>query len=164
MKYAPIAASLVLFSVASLGFSQPDAQKTLQSQYDRISALSMKKDKVKLEKMIRKNASSEFEYIDSMKNSLDLAATVRQNTEQLNGVYKFNSNENKIIGMKKVGNSYVCTIRTTYDVFADSKKKNRVQGVSLSQDTWIKTIAGWKIRKSQILKATATNNGKPIKI
>ena len=152
---------LTLFAAAS-AFSQNDARSIIQLNYDKISRLSIKKDKVNLERVIRKNASSEFTYIDSMKNELDLSATVRQNTEQIERVHKFISDTNKIVGVKAKGYDLVCTIQTSYDVFLDAAGKDRIKGVSISQDTWTKTLTGWKIKRSVVMKESTTQNGKPV--
>jgi hypothetical protein len=145
----------------SLAGSNP--RTVIQSNYDKISKLSMTREKKKLEKLTKKNASSSFQYIDSMRNTLDLAATIRQNNEQLSRVYQFNSNSNKIIGIKEVGPDLICTVKTNYDVFLDSTKKNRITGTTISHDTWMKTLKGWKIRRSKIIKESSFMNGKPMR-
>ncbi len=152
---------LILTFVCS-AFAQDDLRTKLQSNYDKVSRLSIRKDKVRLEKVIRTNAATNFEYIDAFKNSMDVGATVRQNTEQLERVATFNSNSNKIIGVKVNGHDIVCTVKTEYDIFLDSERTQRVKGVSISEDTWIKTLTGWKIKRSKVVKESAFQNGKPL--
>jgi hypothetical protein len=155
--------SLILplaFTCQSLAQKQP--RDIIQANYDKISKLSMTREKVRLEKLTRKNASSCFVYIDSMRNSLDLGATIMQNNDQLSRVFKFNSNTNKIIGVKKVGPDLQLTVKTNYDVFLDESGTKRVTGTTISQDIWIKTLKGWKIRQSKIMKESSFQNGKPI--
>ena len=153
---------LTLLPATNAFCQNSDPRSIIQSNYDKISRLSIKKDKLNLERLIRRNASSQFTYIDSMKNELDLSATVRQNTEQLSKVHKFMSDTNKIVGVKQNGHDLICTIKTSYDVFLDYKASNRVKGVSISQDTWTKTLTGWKIKRSVIILESTTQNEKPV--
>jgi hypothetical protein len=162
MKTARIVIILTTTLLVSAGYGQATVRATLQSNYDKISQLSAKKDKVALERLIRKNASSSFEFIDSMRNTLDISATVRQNTEQISKVRKFISNSNKIIGVKANGPDLICTVKTTYDILIGFDGKARVKGTSISQDTWTKTLKGWKIRRSKVIKESAYQNGKLI--
>ena len=149
--------------LAAAAFAQQDAKTIIQSNYDKVSALSVKRDKVNLAKLIRKNTSSQFEYIDMMRNSLDLPATVRQNTEQLSRIFKFNYNSNKIIDIRMKGNDLACKVKTEYDVLMYPDGKVRVTGMSVSEDIWTKTLMGWKIKRSMILKESTKMNGKPVK-
>ena len=158
MKFAHFSLIVVSLSVSALGFGQ-SARVTLQGRYDEISKLSIRKNKAGLSKVIRRNATSNFEFIDGMKNSLDIGATVRQNTEQIAGVYKFVSDTNRIVKIRQVGDDLVCTVKTNYDAFLDRRLQSRIQGVSISEDTWTKTIVGWKIKKSVVVKESAMKNG-----
>ena len=159
-KFARLLIPVLTLTIASTTMAQADVRTQLQANYDKISRLSLKKDKVRLAKVIRTNAASNFEFIDALQNSLDLGATVRQNTEQLEKVSTFNSSSNKIVSVKIVGRDLVCTVKTDYDLFVDQKKTLRVKGSCVSEDTWIKTLKGWKIKRSKVVKETAFQNGK----
>lgn len=162
MKNAKHLAFATLISLSALSFAESDARLVIQANYDKISRLSIKKDAKRLEKLTKKNASSCFVFIDAMESTMDLASTLGQNREQLARIHKFNKNSNKIVGIRKVGTDLICTVQTNYDVYLDSMGKKRVVGTSISQDTWIKTISGWKIRTSKIVKESSTLNGVPM--
>ena len=162
MKNARTLCLILPIAIAGQAFAEKQPRDIIQANYDKISQLSMTREKSRLEKLTRKNASSCFVYVDSMRNSLDLNATIAQNNDQLSRIYKFNSNSNKIIGVKEVGPDLRLTIKTNYDVHLDESGKNRVKGTTISQDTWIKTLNGWKIRESKILRESSSQNGKPI--
>ena len=147
----------------SVSQGQADTRTILQTHYDKISRFSINKDSAHLATLIRKNASSTFEYIDSMRNSLDLGATVRQNTGQLSKIRKFNADSNKIIGVKAKGYDLILTVKTIYDVFLNYSAGSRITGSSISEDTWTKTMSGWKIKQSRIIKESAFQDGKPLK-
>ena len=162
-KTIRISTLLLTTTVVAASNGQINPRHLLQMNYDKISRLSMKRDKVNLERLIQRNAASNFEYIDEMKNSLDLAATVRQNTEQISRVTQFNSASNKIIGVKVQGQHFICTVKTTYDVFMDAEGKVRVTGTGVSKDTWVKTLKGWKIKQSESVNQSSYMNGKLLK-
>lgn len=162
MKTIRILSLVLIAAFGGQSFARSNPRVLIQANYDNISKLSMTREKKKLERLARKNASTSFQYVDAMRNSLDIAATIRQNNEQLSLVYKFNSNSNKIIGVKHIGNDLMLTVKTTYDVYMDPDLKKRVVGTTVSQDTWIKTLKGWKIRKSKIMKESAMLNGNRI--
>ena len=163
MKLLRISSFLLLAPIASCALAQ-NARTTIQSKYDNLAKLSIKRDRKNLEKAMRTNVTSGFEFIDAFQNSLDIEATVRQNTEQIAKVVKFNSNTNKIIGIKQVGKDLVCTVKSSYDaLFASKQSKAHFQGVVISEDTWTKTILGWKMRRSKTVKETAMKNGQPFK-
>ncbi len=145
----------ITIATVSQSFAQVDARTAIQGNYDKVSRLSIKKDITRLEKTIRRNAASNFHTIDSMQNTLDLSATVRQNTDQLSKVAKFNSNTNKIVGIKAKGRDLVCTVQTNFDLIMSDKKKTRVTGNVVSEDTWIKTMKGWKIKQSKVVKESS---------
>jgi len=159
MKNARTLCLILPLTLASHTFAQKQPRDIIQAKYDKISQLSMTREKARLEKLTRKNASSCFVYVDSMRNSLDLNATIAQNNDQLSRIYKFNSNSNKIVGVKQVGPDLRLTVKTNYDVLLDESGKNRVKGTTISQDTWIKTLKGWKIRESKIMKESSSQNG-----
>jgi hypothetical protein len=163
MTHIRILLQILSLTVSAAAFSQNDARSIIQSNYDKISHLSIKMDKVNLERTIRKNASSQFKYIDSMKNELDLSATVRQNSEQLSKVHKFISDSNKIVGVREKGSDLVCTVKTSYDVYLDAGGADRIKGVSFSEDTWTKTLTGWKIKKTVVINESTTHNGKVVR-
>ena len=162
MKNSRSLCLIMPLALVSVSMGQTNVRELVQANYDKISRLSMNREKAQLEKFARKNSSSSFVYIDALRNSLDLAATIRQNNEQLSRIYKFNSNSNKIIGAKQVGPDIVFTVKTQYDVFLDSDMKNRIVGTTISRDTWMKSLKGWKIRKSMIVKESSTQNGVPL--
>ncbi len=162
MKNARTLCLLLPITIAGQALAQKQPRDIIQANYDKISQLSMIREKGRLERLTRRNASSCFVYVDSMRNSLDLNATIAQNNEQLSRIFKFNSNSNKIIGLKQVGPDLQLTVKTNYDVLLDESGKNRVKGTTISQDTWIKTLKGWKIRESKILKESSSQNGKPL--
>ena len=161
-NYARILLSALAATMVSSSFGKDDPITTLQAHYNKISQLSIKKDPIHLAALIRKNASSSFEFIDSMRNSLDLGATVRQNTEQLGKVRKFNADSNKIIGAKAKGYDMIVTVKSSYDILLKAGQESRVTGSSISEDTWTKTMSGWKIKRSRILKESAFQDGKPL--
>ena len=162
MKSSRIQTAILIFAISSLSFGQENVRSILQLKYDKITQLATKRDKRNLERVTRKNAASNFEYIDAMQNSLDLAATIRQNSEQLSRVYKFHANSNRITAIKNLGSRIVCTVKSDYDVITDPSEKNRIKGVSISEDSWTITMSGWKLKRSKIVKESSTMNGKPL--
>ena len=162
-KSAQILLPVLATIMVSHSFGQDNPTALLQAHYNKISHLSMKKDQIHLATLIRKSASSSFEFIDAMRNSLDLGATVRQNTEQLAKVRKFNADSNRIIGAKAKGYDLILTVKSSYDLFLKSGEDSRVMGTSISEDTWTKTMSGWKIKRSRIIKESAFQDGKPFK-
>lgn len=161
MKVARFTLVFSIIAFASVGFGQT-VKETIQGHYNEVSRLASHKAKGKLEKLIRGRMSSNFLYIDLMKNTFDAGATVRMNTEQIDSVEKFISNINEVLSYKVVGNNIVCTVKTSYEVISKDEEQH-VQGVSVSEDTWTNTLAGWKLIRSKATKESLMVDGKPAK-
>lgn len=162
MKVTRSFSLVLLVSIAAFGQAQ-NIRVQLQAKYDKISRLSSALDKRGLEAATLRNSTSNFTFTDLMKNTFDLSNTIGLNKAQLGQVRKFISNGNKIVGMKKVGRDFICTVETSYDAIIKQPGNPRVSGVSVSEDTWTPTILGWKIVKSKTVKEKIFENGKAIK-
>ena len=162
-KFARLLIPVLALTIVRTSMAQANVRTQIQANYDKISRLSMMKDMIQLAKVTRTNAASNFEYLDALQNSFDLDATVRQNAAQLERVSAFNFNSNTIIALKRLGRDLVCTLKTDYDLFLDPAKTRRVKGTCISEDTWIKTMKGWKIKRSKVVKETESQNGKILK-
>ncbi|MBI1334059.1 MAG: hypothetical protein JST12_07655 [Armatimonadetes bacterium] len=137
-------------------------KEAIQKRYDELSQLEKKKDAQALEKAYRLNAASNFMYVDLFQNTYDIDVSVAQYVKQLDRVEDYVQNSNTITDIRRDGLNYVCTVKTVLDAFLDPDHKRHLQGVSISEDIWTNTIAGWKMLKSHVTKESAKMNGKPI--
>ncbi|HLO98958.1 MAG TPA: hypothetical protein VK171_10220, partial [Fimbriimonas sp.] len=156
--------SLVL---AAVGASAQAAQKSelakqIQKRYAVMDALTLKGDYEKVIDMFLKSVTSNFVAIDIMGNKVNAAITAGEMKRNFGFLDELLESKNQILGERIKGREHIFTVKGSYKG-KGGKKGDVYAGYTISEDTWQKTIAGWKYKRTRVLKEFNTKNGVPIK-
>lgn len=148
-------ASCLLVSVARAQ-SPKSVRSALQARYDAFAKAFANKDKAFLENFMtddfttvapggrtltRKQALAEFEMLSNMAHSVKWPR--------------------KVVKLRHEGDAWVATVEGKFSGLIGAKDKPQALAMNASsEDAWVKTPAGWKIRHSKVLKAQMYVNGK----
>jgi hypothetical protein len=160
----PVSVLMLTSMIAATATAQTDAQKQLQAKYDVLTKLNLK---LKINEMLNAFSNSitkDFIYVDRLKSESPANVVIADLKKQMSIIKKYNTNTNTIIGLKFKGKDAICTVKSTYDMIMKGTKLMRVTGFSLSEDTWVNTPKGWRMRRTMVTKEEAKLNGNPIKM
>lgn len=158
----------LLIAVSLLGVvtlsSAVDLKQSIQSIYDKISTLTMKKDLNALRKEMISTSTKDFVYVAKNAQPKDIAALTVEMKEQFKVVKKFNRNVNRIEKLTVTGKTAKALVTGLYkiEIITPDKKLHVVSGISRTMDTWVKVGSEWKIREIRVLGETVTMDGKPL--
>jgi hypothetical protein len=156
--------SLVLIAV---GASAQAAQKSelakqIQKRYALMDSLTLKGDYEKVIDMFLKSVTSNFVAIDTLGSKVNAAITAGEMKKNFGIFDELLVSKNVIQGERIKGREHIFTVKGTYKGVI-GKKKDVYAGYTISEDTWQKTIGGWKYKRSRVIKEFNTKNGKPIR-
>lgn len=138
-------------------------KKTIQAKYDAMSLLVMRRDGNRLASLLLGMTTPDFVYRDKKGRPQNRAKLVGDLKRQLKAVRSFKRSGNRVAGFAMKG--AVGTAQVVSDfamVFPNGPKSVTVAGQSTTQDTWIKTPAGWKLKSIRTLRESVKYNGKAV--
>lgn len=153
--------------LATVGASAHAAQKSelakqIQKRYAVMDSLTLKGEYEKVIDMFLKSVTSNFVFIDLFGSKVNAAITAGEMKRNFGTFDELLASKNVILNERVKGREHIFTVKGSYKAVA-GKKKDVYSGYTISEDTWQKTIAGWKYKRTRIIKEFNTKNGKPIR-
>lgn len=151
-------------SQASKGVS-PEVQKKLQTLYDKMGRLAKSKNVNGLVAVFARTATSDFLYYDKQGYSKDRNEMSKDMKKQFQMVTSVATTTNKIVKIKPAKNGYNVTVKSVYDMKAKNPstgKSMRIQGNSISIDTWVKVGSDLKLKQVEITRESYMIDGKKV--
>lgn len=157
-----IVTALTVLTVSANAGQKSALAKQIQQRYSKMDALAMKGDHEKVIDMFLSSVTSNFRATDLMGNEVNAAITAGEMKKNFGIFDELLQSKNVILGEKIKGREHTFTVKGSYKGVI-GKKKDVYAGYTISEDTWQKTIGGWKYKRSRVVKEFNTKNGKPVK-
>lgn len=155
-KIAPPARPVALLPVGA-------ERKAIQAKYDAMSLLVMRRDGKRLAALLMGMTTPDFVYRDKKGRAQNRAKLVGDLRAQMKMVSKFKRSGNRVAALALRGSGGTARVISDFAmVFPNGKKWVTVVGQSTTDDVWVKTAAGWKLKSIRTLKENVKYNGKPM--
>lgn len=148
-----IVSGLLLLPIAS-AFGQTSLREELQERYDRLTRLTMRMRQEEVVELTSKWLTSDYAYGDLTGTEYSAEAFLERVNLQFDNTAKYWSYSNKIIGMKVEGVSVVVTVKSITDFETKGFAGSRNVSTQVTRDYWVKTINGWKMKKTVTVSET----------
>lgn len=145
--------------------ASPEVEKKLQTLYDKMGRLAKSKNVNGLVAVFNRTATSDFLYYDKQGYSKDREEMSKDMKKQFQMVTSVTTTTNKIIKIKPAKNGYNVTVKSVYDMKAKNPstgKSMRIQGNSISIDTWVKVGTDLKLKQVEITRESYMIDGKKV--
>jgi hypothetical protein len=157
----PARALLVLLPAMTAAQTSPQAY--FDGVYNKLSALTLKKDANGLSKLLKSVVTADFVYVPAKGPKLSTTQLLSSMRSQFKAMGKINKSAQKLDKVVLKGDRAVVTVSSQYAMEVPTAgKKSKLVGSSVSNDTWVNTPKGWRLKEIKTLKETATLDGKPI--
>ncbi len=143
----------------------PEVHKKLQTLYDKMGRLAKTKNVNGLVAVFTRTATSDFLYYDKQGYSKDRGEMSKDMKKQFQMVTSVATTTNKIVKIKPAKNGYNVTVKSVYDMKArnpSTGKPMRIQGNSISIDTWVKVGSDLKLKQVEITRESYMIDGKKV--
>ncbi len=145
--------------------ASPEVRKKLQVLYDKMGRLAKTKNVNGLVAVFTRTATPDFLYYDKQGYSKDRSEMAKDMKKQFQMVTSVATTTNKIVKIKPAKNGYNVTVKSVYDMKAKNPstgKSMRIQGNSISIDTWVKTGSDLKLKQVEITRESYMIDGKKV--
>lgn len=142
-----------------------EVRKKLQVLYDKMGRLAKTRNVNGLIAVFTRTATDDFLYYDKQGYSKDRAEMSKDMKKQFQLVSSVKTTTNKIVTMKPAKGGFNVTVKSVYDMNAKNPstgKAMRIQGSSISIDTWVKDGSGYKLKQVEITRETYMIDGKKV--
>jgi hypothetical protein len=139
------------------------AKKELQGLYDKVDAAAVRKDASGMAKFFDAYAQPGFTAVREGKK-LTLAEVKKSIQESLPLMRDIQAHSTLLKVELRGKGEAVCTVKAFTSALVDNpqtRKADRFIENSTSQDVWVKTPQGWRVKSMKTLSLTITRNGKP---
>lgn len=145
-------------ALATVGSANQALKAHIQSKYDQFAEMS----RIDIKKSIptaAKFLTSDFLWIDTQKTEYDVTKYVEIQSAMTGKVSKIYDAQNVILSYREDGIYVRIRVKSILDFKKLGFSADRYQGVTVTDDIWVKTINGWKMCKSTNVNESLKING-----
>gem|GEM_PF-2041087 len=154
--------AIALLAVSAMAGSAADVKK-IAAVYSKMDGYSVKKDMTGLKSLLNSIATKDCAFTDPKGKAQTVGQVLGQMAMQMGAIDKFITSTSHIDKTTEKGTTIVATVSSNYALLTKAGadgKAHKIEGSSVSIDTWVKVGSDWKLQGSKTTKETTKMDGK----
>ncbi len=144
---------------------QGSTKSTLMGIYNKLDSLSVKKDMTGLTKLLKQVATKDCFFITGKGEKQTVEKALSDMSKQMKVIVKFMNSTTHIDTLTTKGSMAVARVSSSYKLTSPidpSGTPHLIESSQVSEDTWVKVGADWKLKSSKTLKENTKIDGKVV--